>query len=120
MRGASGESGAPVRVEEEVRRVRQGRSVLSQDELKDLIRAIRNVICDEWPKTHQLSSETIYERLVEQGVTVPDYAMDDAFNSYLGSLVSPVFHRPSEQEIRQHGGVVIGGVNELLCDPDVW
>lgn len=98
----------------------QGRSGLSQDELKDLIGAIRDVICDEWSKTRRLSSETIYERLVEQGTTVPDYAMDDAFNANLGSLVGPVFHRATEEEVRRHGGFVIGGVNELLCDPDAW
>ena len=98
----------------------EGRSGLSQDELKDLIREIRDVICDEWPKTRRLSSETIRERLVEQGVAVPDYAMADAFGSYLESMISTVFYRPSEEEIKRHGGVVIGGVNELLCDDEVW
>ncbi len=98
----------------------EGRSGLSQEELKNLIREIRGVICEEWPRTRQLSSETIYERLVEQGIAVSDYAMADAFDSYLGSMVSPVFYRPTEEEVRRHGGVVIGGVDELLCDPDVW
>jgi hypothetical protein len=58
--------------------------------------------------------------LVAEGIAVPDYAMADAFGTHLGSMISPIFYRPTEEEIRRHGGVVIGGVNELLCDPDVW
>jgi hypothetical protein len=99
-------------------RVSEGyRSGLSEDEVKELTREVMAVICREWPRSRpSLDSSVVYTRLIEEGVDPPDYAMRDALNRLNGWFISPYLGRRSDDQIRVHGGMSIGGVNTDLCD----
>ena len=93
------------------------RSGLSEDEVEELARKVMGVICREWPRLRSsLDSSVIYTRLIEEGVDPPDYAMHDALNRLDGWFIRPYLGRRSDDQIRVHGGVSIGGVNTDLCD----
>jgi hypothetical protein len=93
------------------------RSGLSEDEVEELARKVMGVICQEWPRLRDnLDSSVVYTRLMEEGIQPPDYAMCDALNRLDGWFISPYLGRRSEDQIRVHGGMRIGGVNTSLCD----
>jgi hypothetical protein len=93
------------------------RSSLSEDEVEELARKVMGVICREWPRLRgSLDSSVIYTRLIEEGVDPPDYAMHDALKRLDGWFITPYLGRRSEDQIRVHGGMRIGGVNTSLCD----
>jgi hypothetical protein len=102
----------------EVVRVSEGyRSGLSEDEVEELARLVMTVICREWPRLNsRLDSSVVYTRLIEEGVDPPDYAMHDALNRLDGWFIRPYLGRRSDDQIRVHGGVSIGGVNTDLCN----
>ena len=93
------------------------RSSLSEEEVEELARKVMDVICREWPRLRgSLDSSVIYTRLIEEGVDPPDYAMCDALKRLDGWFITPYLGRRSEDQIRVHGGMRIGGVNTSLCD----
>jgi hypothetical protein len=102
----------------EVVRVSAGyRSGLSEDEVEELARQVMAVICREWPRLNpRLDSSIVYTRLIEEGVDPPDYAMYDALNRLDGWFIRPYLGRRSDDQVRVHGGMSIGGVNTDLCD----
>jgi hypothetical protein len=102
----------------EVVRVSAGyRSGLSEDELEELARQVMTVICREWPRLNpRLDSSMVYTRLIEEGVDPPDYAMHDAIIRLDGWFLRSYLGRRSDDQIRVHGGMSIGGVNTDLCD----
>jgi hypothetical protein len=93
------------------------RSGLSEDEVEELAREIMAAICREWPGSRgSLDSSVVYTRLLAEGVDPPDYAMHDALKRLDGWFITPYLGRRSDDEIRVHGGIRIGGVNTDLCD----
>jgi hypothetical protein len=99
------------------------RSGLS-DDVDELARKIMGVICDEQPSLgNKLNSAAIHDRLIENGVELPDYAMHEALNRlngmfryFLGGPQNP--HDPADTEtVRRHGGItIVGVVDPDLCD----
>ena len=93
------------------------RSGLSEDEVEELTRQVMAVICREWSRSRpSLDSSVVYIRLIEEGVDPPDYAMRDALNRLNGWFIRPYLGRRSDDQVRVHGGMSIGGVNTDLCD----
>ncbi len=93
------------------------RSDLSEDEVEELARKIMAAICQEWPRARpSLDSSVVYARLLVEGIDPPDYAMHDALKRLDGWFITPYLGRRSDDEIRVHGGMRIGGVNTSLCD----
>ncbi len=93
------------------------RSGLSEAAVEGLARRVMVAICREWPRSKgSLDSSVVYTRLMEEGVQPPDYAMCDALKRLDGWFITPYLGRRSEDQIRVHGGMRIGGVNTSLCD----
>jgi hypothetical protein len=93
------------------------RSGLSEEEVEELARQVMAVICREWARLRpSLDSSVVYTRLIEEGVDPPDYAMRDALNRLNGWFIRPYLGRRSDDQVRAHGGMSIGGVNTDLCD----
>jgi hypothetical protein len=93
------------------------RSGLSEEEVEELARQVMAVICREWARLRpSLDSSVVYTRLIEEGVDPPDYAMREALNRLNGWFIRPYLGRRSDDQIRVHGGMSIGGVNIDLCD----
>ena len=110
----------------------ENRSGLSFDEVDELARKIMRIVCEEMPSPQDpLESTTIRDRLVKDGVKLPDYAMADALVvvegmtrfyvdprwRYLGQSPNPDDPDTIEAE-RTHGSVTIVDIEnpELLCD----
>ena len=65
-----------------------------------------------------MESALLYQRLLEEGVEVPDYQMSAILNAFrVGALIA-VLLRPQreEEEVRKHGDLLISGVSPDLCD----
>jgi hypothetical protein len=86
-----------------------------------LAEKVREVICEEWEGLGgggSLESALLYQRLLEEGVEVPDYQMSAILNAFrVGALIT-VLLRPQrgEEEVRKHGDLLISGVSPDLCD----
>ena len=99
------------------------RSGLSEGEVEELARRIMRFVCDERPSLeNKLPSSAIYDRLREDGVDLPDYAMHDALDLLSGMITYPLGgpqnpDDPADDEaVRRHGGITIVGVDTYLCD----
>lgn len=97
-------------------------SGLPDDEIEELARLIMAVVCEEWdPASPTAHSSVVHERLVAEGVEVPDWAMADALDRLKGWFVTPHLGgaNPNVEEeaadFRRHGGVAIGAVNADFC-----
>ena len=94
------------------------RSRLSEAAVEGLARRIMVVFCQEWPRSRgSLDSSVVHARLVVEGAELPDYAMHDALKRLEEDLIIalPAEIR-SDDEVREHGGMTIGGVDTNFCD----
>ena len=86
---------------------------------RELAKRVREVICEEWEDAGgSLESAVVYQRLLEEGVEVPDYQMSAILNALrVGGLIT-VWLRPQrgEEEVRKHGDLLITGLSPELCD----
>jgi len=80
-------------------------------------------ICREWPRSKGsldssvLDSSVVYARLVVERAELPDYAMHDALQRLAEvGAISGHRSRRSDDEVREHGGMSIGGVDTAFCD----
>jgi hypothetical protein len=87
-----------------------------------LAEKVREVICEEWEGLGgrgggSLESALLYQRLLEEGVEVPDYQMSAILNAFrVGSLITVLLRPQREEEVRKHGDLLISGVSPDLCD----
>ena len=84
---------------------------------RELAEKVRQVICAEWQDAEgALQSVAVYRRLLEEGVEVPGYQMSAILNSFkVGGLITAP-HRPQrEEDVREHGDLLIMGVHSDLC-----
>jgi hypothetical protein len=82
-----------------------------------LAQKVREALWAEWQGAGgSLQSAVVYRRLVDEGVEVPGYQMSAILNSFkVGGLIT-VPHRPQrEEDVREHGDLVIMGVRTDLC-----
>ncbi len=82
-------------------------------------RRVMVAICREWPRSKgSLDSSVVYARLVVERAELPDYAMHDALKRLEeGDLIIATYlGRRSDDEVRVHGGMTIGGVDTNFCD----
>ena len=83
-----------------------------------LAQKVREALWAEWQGSAggSLQSAVVYRRLVDEGVEVPGYQMSAILNSFkVGGLIT-VPHRPQrEEEVREHGDLLIRGVHSDLC-----
>ncbi len=98
------------------------RSNLSEDEVDELARKIRDIVCEERPSLeNKLESSVIYYRLLEEGIDLPDYAMHDALHRLKGWCIRHFLGGPQNpnvdtEAVRRHGGITIVSVVPESCD----
>ena len=83
----------------------------------ELAEKVREALCAEWQGAGgSLQSAVVYRRLLEEGVEVPGYQMSAILNSFkVGGLITAP-HRPQcEEDVREHGDLLIMGVHSDLC-----
>ena len=83
----------------------------------ELAQKVREALWAEWQGAGgSLHSAVVYRRLVDEGVEVPGYQMSAILSSFkVGGLIT-VPHRPQrEEDVREHGDLVIMGVRSDLC-----
>jgi hypothetical protein len=89
------------------RRRNARRSGLSEAAVEGLARRIMVVICQEWPRSRgSLDSSVVHARLVVEGAELPDYDL----------IIATPSEIRSDDEVRAHGGMTIGGVDTNFCD----
>ncbi len=83
-----------------------------------LAEKVREVICEEWEGAGgSLESAVVHQRLLEEGVEVPDYQMSAILNAFrVGALITVLLRPQREEEVRKHGDLLISGVSPDLCD----
>jgi hypothetical protein len=84
---------------------------------RELAEKVREALCAEWQGAGgSLQSAVVYRRLLEDRVEVPGYQMSAILNSFrVGGLITAP-HRPQrEEDVREHGDLVITGVHSDLC-----
>jgi len=83
-----------------------------------LAEKVREVICEEWVNAGgSLESAVVYQRLLGEGVEVPDYQMSAILNAFrVGALITVLPGGQREEEVREHGGLLISGVSPDLCN----
>jgi hypothetical protein len=88
------------------------------DSARALAEKVREVICDEWEGAGgSLESAVVYQRLLEEGVDVPNYQMSAILNAFQVGASITVLHRGQhEEEVRKHGDLLISGVSPDLCN----
>ena len=63
-----------------------------------------------------LHSAIVYGRLLEEGVEVPGYQMRAILNSFnVGGLITAPHRLQREEDVREHGDLLIMGVPSDLC-----
>ena len=89
----------------------------NRDDSRALAEKVREVICEEWEgAVGSLESSVVYQRLLEEGVTVSGYQMSAILNAFkLGGLITAPVRSQNEEEVRKHGDVLIRGVSADLC-----
>lgn len=84
---------------------------------------IKAIIC-EWSKrvkegtepVEYLQSSTIYERLISEGVEVPDHAMSEILVELAqGGQIKLTMDTRSSRDPRKYGSMTIHSVNSELC-----
>jgi hypothetical protein len=91
--------------------------VTTPNNARELAESVREALCAEWQGAGgALQSAVVYRRLLEEGVEVPGYQMSAILNSFkVGGLIT-VPHRPQrEEDVREHGDLLIMGVHSDLC-----
>jgi hypothetical protein len=119
--GASAEGVLVVRVpslEERSRRLKVGASRLSDEELREVKERVWRICCEEWEHSKgslldRLDSAVVYERLVAEGVELPDYALIEVLALLQDRIVTGPYFRRSEEDIRKHGGMMIMVVEDI-------
>ena len=83
----------------------------------ELAERVRQVICEEWQGAGgSLESAVVYQRLLEEGVEVPDYQMSAILNAFkVGGLITAPPRPQREEDVRKHGDLLITGVSPNLC-----
>ena len=83
-----------------------------------LAEKVREVICEEWEDAGgSLESAVVYQRLLEEGVEVPNYQMSAILNAFrVGALITVLPGGQLEEEVREHGDLLISGVSPDLCN----
>jgi hypothetical protein len=84
---------------------------------RELAEKVRQVICEEWQVAEgSLQSIAVYQRLLEEGVEVPGYQMSAILNSFkVGGLLTAPHGPQREEDVREHGDLLIRGVHSDLC-----
>jgi hypothetical protein len=85
---------------------------------RELAEKVREALCAEWQGAEgSLQSAVVYRRLLEEGIEVPGYQMSAILNSFrVGGLIMAPHNGPQrEEEVREHGDLVITGVHSDLC-----
>ena len=92
--------------------------VANGDNARELAEKVREVICEEWQGAGgSLQSAVVYERLLEEGVEVPDYQMSAILNAFkVGGLITAPPGPQREEDVRKHGDLLIRGVSSDLCN----
>jgi hypothetical protein len=92
--------------------------VANGDNARELAERVREVICEEWQGAGgSLQSAVVYERLLEEGVEVPDYQMSAILNAFkVGGLITAPPGPQREEDVRKHGDLLIRGVSSELCN----
>jgi hypothetical protein len=93
-------------------------TVANGDGGRELAEKVRKVICAEWEGAGgSLESAVVYQRLLEEGVEVPNYQMSAILNAFrVGNLITVLLRPQREEEVRKHGDLLISGVSADLCD----
>lgn len=100
----------------------ENRSGLTDEELEELEREILRVACDERPSLeNKLGSSAIRERLIAEGLEVPDWAMADALAHLRVTVLTTFLGGPqnpnADEEAREHGGITVVGIKYPgICD----
>src|SRR5829696_2973159 len=91
--------------------------VANGDNARELAEKVRKVICEELEGAGgSLESAVVYQRLLEEGVEVPNYQMSAILNAFrAGSLIAVLLRPQREEEVRKHGDLLISGVSAGLC-----
>ena len=92
--------------------------VATGDNARELAEKVREVICEEWQGVGgSLHSAVVYERLLEEGVEVPNYQMSAILNAFkVGGLITAPPGHQREEDVRKHGDLLIRGVSSELCN----
>lgn len=91
--------------------------MVTASDARELAKKVREVLCAEWQGAGgSLESSVVYRRLLEEGVEDPSYQMSAILNSLkVGGLITAP-HRPQhEEDVREHGDLLIMGVHPDLC-----
>jgi hypothetical protein len=85
---------------------------------RELAEKVREVICEEWQGAGgSLYSAVIYQQLLEEGVEVPGYQMSAILNAFkVGSLITASLRTQREEDVREHGDLLITSVHSELCN----
>jgi len=92
--------------------------VASPNSARELAEKVREALCAEWQSAGgSLQSAVVYRRLLEEGVEVPGYQMSAILNSFrVGGLITAAHDGPQrEEDVREHGDLLITGVHSDLC-----
>jgi hypothetical protein len=90
----------------------------SPNSARELAEKVREALCAEWQGAEgSLQSAVVYRRLLEEGVEVPGYQMSAILNSFrVGGLIMAPHNGPQrEEDVREHGDLLITGVHSDLC-----
>jgi hypothetical protein len=93
-------------------------TVANGDGGRELAEKVRKVICQQWEGAGgSLESAVVYQRLLEEGVDVPNYQMSAILNAFrVGRLITVLLRPQREEEVRKHGDLLISGVSPDLCN----
>jgi hypothetical protein len=82
-----------------------------------LAKKVREALWAEWQGAGgSLQSAVVYRRLIEEGVEVPGYQMSAILNSFkVGGLITAPQRLQREEDVREHGDLLIVGVHSDLC-----
>ena len=85
---------------------------------RELAEKVHQVICQQWEGAGgSLESAVVYQRLLEEGLEVPDYQMSAILNAFrVGGLITVSLRPQREEEVRKHGDLLISGVSPDLCN----
>jgi hypothetical protein len=91
--------------------------VATANNARELAEKVREIICAEWQGAGgSLQSAVVYRRLLEEGVVVPGYQMSAILNSFkVGGLITAAPGPQREEDVREHGDLLIRGVRSDLC-----
>ena len=84
---------------------------------------IKAIICEWWKQVKEgtepaeyLQSSTIYERLISEGVEVPDHAMSEILVELAqGGQIKLTMDTRSSRDPRKYGSMTIHSVSSELC-----